>query len=131
MKQYKTFKDIEPSYVLLTKKETYKNFPTEELRSLFLEELQRAYKKQGGSSGLSYPTELIMSRDELIDCSIKYHKMLLDVIHTKGTPFDELLRPLCEHLAGRPQNELIGNLNYIIDNLNELGNNYTITLKTK
>jgi hypothetical protein len=31
----------------------------------------------------------------------------------------------------RPQNERIGNLNNIVDNLNELGTDYIITLKTK
>jgi hypothetical protein len=45
--------------------------------------------------------------------------------------FDEALRPLCDWLASRPQNELIGNLNAIIDNLNEFGLDYKITLKTK
>ena len=49
----------------------------------------------------------------------------------RDTPFDEVLRPLCDWLASRPQNELIGNLNSIIDNLNEFGTDYTITLKTK
>ena len=75
----KQFEDIRPSYVLLTKKETYKNFSTEELRSLFLEEIQKHYKKQGGSN-LSYPTELVMDRNELINCSIAYHKILLEAI---------------------------------------------------
>lgn len=54
-----------------------------------------------------------------------------DDMHVTGTPFDELLRPLCDYLAGAPQNQLIGNLNYVIDNLNGLGTDYTIILKTK
>jgi hypothetical protein len=52
------------------------------------------------------------------------------IIDMRDTPFDEALRPLCDWLASRPQNELIGNLNAIIDNLNEFGTDYTITLKT-
>ena len=48
----------------------------------------------------------------------------------KQTTFNEALRPLCDWLAASPKNELIGNLNAIIDNLNEFGTDYTITLKT-
>ena len=53
------------------------------------------------------------------------------IIDMRDTSFDEALRPLCDWLASRPQNELIGNLNAIIDNLNEFGTDYTIILKTK
>ena len=52
------------------------------------------------------------------------------IIDMRDTPFDEALRPLCDWLAASPKNELIGNLNAIIDNLNEFGTDYTITLKT-
>lgn len=75
----KQFQDIRPSYVLLTKRETYKDFSTEELRSLFLEEMQMFHKKLGGSDS-SYPTQFDMNREELIDCSIKYHEILLEAI---------------------------------------------------
>ena len=51
------------------------------------------------------------------------------IIDMRDNSFDEALRPLCDWLASRPQNELIGNLNAIIDNLNEFGLDYTITLK--
>lgn len=53
-----------------------------------------------------------------------------DIIDMTDTDFDAALRPLCDWLASRPQNELIGNLNAIIDNLQEFGTDYTITLKT-
>jgi hypothetical protein len=43
---------------------------------------------------------------------------------------DEKLRELIEYILQQPRNELIGNLNYVIDNLNELGIDYTIELKT-
>ena len=46
-------------------------------------------------------------------------------------PIDVALRNLVDAVLQQPSNELIGNLNYIIDNLNELGTDYTITLKTK
>jgi hypothetical protein len=58
-------------------------------------------------------------------------KKIEDVIDMTDSSFDEALRPLCDWLASRPQNELIGNLNAIIDNLNEFGLDYKITLKTK
>ena len=53
-----------------------------------------------------------------------------DFTDMRDTPFDEALRPLCDWLASRPQNELIGNLNAIVDNLNEFGTDYIIELKT-
>ena len=43
---------------------------------------------------------------------------------------NEALHNLLIALAAAPQDELIGNLNNVVDNLNELGINYTITLKT-
>ena len=43
---------------------------------------------------------------------------------------NEALHNLLIVLAAAPQDELIGNLNNVVDNLNELGINYTITLKT-
>jgi hypothetical protein len=76
----KEFQEIRPSYVRLTQKETYKDFSTEDLRSLFLEELQQHYHRWGSNSDLSYPKELNMDRNELIECSIEYHKMLLNAI---------------------------------------------------
>lgn len=51
------------------------------------------------------------------------------MIDMRDTDFDIALRPLCDWLAAQPQNQLIGNLNAIIDNLNEFGTDYTITLK--
>jgi hypothetical protein len=53
------------------------------------------------------------------------------IIDMRDTAFEDALRPLCDWLASRPQNELIGNLNGIIDNLNEFGTDYKITLKIK
>ena len=44
------------------------------------------------------------------------------------TQIDAALRNLIECMAARPASARIGNLNYIIDNLNELGTDYTITL---
>jgi hypothetical protein len=50
---------------------------------------------------------------------------------TKAQPtLDDHLRGLIACIMSRPQNERIGNLNNIVDNLNELGTDYTITLKT-
>jgi len=46
------------------------------------------------------------------------------IIDMRDTDFDAALRPLCDWLASRPQNELIGNLNAIVDNLNEFGTDY-------
>ncbi len=46
------------------------------------------------------------------------------------TPINDSLHNLIQAIMSRPRNELIGNLNYIVDNLNELGTDYTITLKT-
>jgi glutathionylspermidine synthase len=76
----KQFQEVRPSYVRLTQKEIYKDIPTEDLRSLFLEELQQHFSRGGSNSDLSYPTELNMNRNELIKCSIEYHKMLLEAI---------------------------------------------------
>ncbi len=76
----KEFQEIRPSYVRLTQKETYEVFSTEDLRSTFLKQLQEHYSRWGGDSGLSFPTELIMNREQLIECSIEYHKMLLEAI---------------------------------------------------
>jgi hypothetical protein len=58
-------------------------------------------------------------------------KKIEELIDMRDSSFDEALRPLCDWLASRPQNELIGNLNAIVDNLNEFGLDYKITLKTK
>lgn len=44
---------------------------------------------------------------------------------------DDKLRELIEYILQQPRNELIGNLNYVIDNLNELGTDYIIELKIK
>jgi hypothetical protein len=49
----------------------------------------------------------------------------------KENPIDASLRNLIECILLQPRNQLIGNLNYVVDNLNELGLDYTITLKTK
>jgi hypothetical protein len=49
----------------------------------------------------------------------------------KENPINDSLENLIQSIMSRPRNELIGNLNYVIDNLNELGTDYTITLKTK
>jgi hypothetical protein len=76
----KEFQEIRPSYVRLTQKETYDVFSTEDLRNTFLKELQEHYNRWGGKSDLSYPRELVMDRNELIECSIEYHKMLLNAI---------------------------------------------------
>ena len=51
---------------------------------------------------------------------------------TKAQPtLDDHLERLIACVMSRPRNELIGNLNNIVDNLNQLGTDYTITLKTK
>ena len=49
----------------------------------------------------------------------------------KENSINDSLENLIQAIMLKPRNELIGNLNYVIDNLNELGTNYTITLKTK
>jgi hypothetical protein len=49
---------------------------------------------------------------------------------TKENHINDALENLIQTIMSKPRNELIGNLNYVIDNLNELGTNYTITLKT-
>lgn len=49
----------------------------------------------------------------------------------KENPIDNQLHKLIEVLMSQPKNQLIGNLNYIVDNLNELGTDYIIELKTK
>jgi hypothetical protein len=49
----------------------------------------------------------------------------------KPNPVNDALHNLIEILLQQPSNELIGNLYNVIDNLNELGTDYKITLKTK
>ena len=49
----------------------------------------------------------------------------------KENPVNESLHNLIQIILQQPKNELIGNLNYIVDNLNELGTDYIIELKTK
>jgi hypothetical protein len=44
---------------------------------------------------------------------------------------NDSLESLISAIMSKPKNELIGNLNYIVDNLNELGTDYIIELKTK
>jgi hypothetical protein len=78
----KQFQEIRPSYVLLTHRETYKDFSTQELHDLFLQEIQSHVVRQGGDLK-NLPNKLSMGREELIDCSIKYHEMLLEVIDKK------------------------------------------------
>lgn len=75
----KEFQEIRPTYVLLTQKETYNQFSTEQLHDLFLEEIQSHVVRQGGDLS-KLPNGLNMGREELIDCSIKYHEMLLELI---------------------------------------------------
>jgi hypothetical protein len=70
---------IRQSYFLLTQEETYKDCSFEELHDLFLEDLQKMHIKFGGG-GQSYPTKLNMTKKQLIESSIQYHKILLDAI---------------------------------------------------
>lgn len=51
--------------------------------------------------------------------------------YQKVPTINDSLESLMNAIMSKPRNELIGNLNYIVDNLNELGTDYTITLKTK
>ena len=75
----KEFQEIRPSYVKLTKRETYKDFSTKELHDLFLEQIQSQVIIQGGDLK-NLPNKLNMGREELIDCSIKYHETILEAI---------------------------------------------------
>lgn len=75
----KQFEEIRPLYVKLTKRETYKEFTTKDLHNLFLEEIQSHVVRQGGDLN-NLPNKLSMGREELINCSIKYHEILLEAI---------------------------------------------------
>jgi hypothetical protein len=65
----------------------------------------------------------------------KVDKLLSDKPKRKRTPIkrnvsiEAATRTLIDSLLVNPSNELIGNLNYVIDNLNELSTSYTITIK--
>lgn len=74
--------------------------------------------------------------DEDVNTIKKLKKKLVDKILSekpkKSKPtIDNSLHNLIEAIMSKPKNELIGNLNYVIDNLNELGIDYKIELKTK
>lgn len=73
--------------------------------------------------------------NKLVNTVQKVDRMLTEKPRRKRTPMkptiDGSLRNLITALSNAPKNELIGNLNYIVDNLNQLDSNYTITLKTK
>jgi hypothetical protein len=69
--------------------------------------------------------------NKLVNTVQKVDKILSEKPKRKKTKptIDDSLHNLIEALMSKPKNELIGNLNYIIDNLNELGTDYKIELK--
>jgi len=71
--------------------------------------------------------------NKLVNTVQKVDKILSEKPKRKKTKptINDSLENLIQAIMSRPRNELIGNLNYVIDNLNELGIDYTITLKTK
>ena len=71
--------------------------------------------------------------NKLVNTVQKVDKILSEKPKRKKTKstINDSLENLIQAIMSRPRNELIGNLNYVIDNLNELGIDYTIELKTK
>ena len=73
--------------------------------------------------------------NKLVNTVQKVDRMLTEKPRRKRTPMkptiDGSLRNLITALSNAPKNELIGNLNYIVDNLNQLGTSYKITLDTE
>lgn len=73
--------------------------------------------------------------NKMVNTIQKVDKLLSDKPKRKRTPIkrnvsiEAATRTLIDSLLVNPSNELIGNLNYVIDNLNELSTSYTITIK--
>lgn len=75
----------------------------------------------------------ITDLNKMVNTIQKVDKLLTEKPKRKRIKRDKIdfhLYNLMEALSQKPKDELIGNLNYVIDNLNEMGIDYTITLKT-